>query len=144
MSMHPNSNPFLDMSQLAERLKLLRSQRNITQVRLAQLIGVSPRVYNRWETGDAVPHFDTVVKIAEALDVSLDELAGRKEASDKATLRNPELHQLYQRVDELPDEEQQALLVVMDGLVKRTQIAKMQAVRTKSKRKPAAPRSLKA
>ena len=132
------------MSQLAERLKLLRSQRNITQVRLAQLIEVSPRVYNRWETGDAVPHFDTVVKIAEALDVSLDELAGRKEASAKATLRNPELHQLYQRVDELPDEEQQALLVVMDGLVKRTQIAKMQTVRTKPKRKPAAPRALKA
>jgi transcriptional regulator with XRE-family HTH domain len=126
---------FLDMADFAEHLRALRSQRQITQIRLATLLGVSPRVYNRWETGDAVPHFDTVVKIAEALAVSLDELAGRTAASDKLTLRNPELHQLYRQVDDLTDEDQQALLVVMDGLVKRTQIAKMLPLRPKPARK---------
>lgn len=131
---------FLDMADFAEQLRTMRSQRQITQIRLAKLLGVSPRVYNRWETGDAVPHFDTVIKIAEALAVSLDELAGRTISSDKLTLRNPELHQLYRQVDDLPDEDQQALLVVMDGLVKRTQIAKMQAVRPKPTRKTAATR----
>lgn len=134
----PLTHACLDMADFAERLKRLRSQRNITQVRLAHLLGISPRVYNRWENGDAVPHFDTVVKIAQALDVSLDEFAGRAEPSTTASLRNPELHQLYQRMDELPDEDQQALLVVMDGLVKRTQIAKMQTIRTKPARKRAA------
>ena len=120
----------LDMANFAERLRLLRSQRNLTQTRLAQLLDVSPRVYNRWETGDASPHFDTVVKIAEALGVSLDELAGRTEVGTHAAVRNPQLHSLYEKVDELPDEDQQALIVVMDGLVKRTQIAKMQPVRS--------------
>ena len=41
----------------------------------------TPRVYNRWEKGGNVPHFDTIVKLADILQVSLDELAGRKELS---------------------------------------------------------------
>jgi len=125
MTANPNLLAVLDMTNFAERLRQLRSERNITQVRLAQVLGVSPRVYNRWENGDAAPHFDTVVKIADALQVSLDELAGRKEISSDVVLRNPELHELVQQVDQLPDSDQQALIAVMDGLVKRTQIAKM-------------------
>ncbi len=117
--------PVLDMALFPERLRQLRSERNITQARLAQLLNISARVYNRWETGDAAPHFDTVVRIADALQVSLDELAGRKELTSDIVLRNPELHELVQQVDQLPDGDQQALIAVMDGLVKRTQIAKM-------------------
>jgi len=126
----------LDMANFAERLRTLRSQRNINQARFAELLGVSPRVYNRWETGDAVPHFDTVVKIAEALDVSLDELAGRTETSDKQQLRNPELHQLYQQVDELPDEDQQALMVVIDRLVTSSRVSRAVGAAAKPRRRP--------
>jgi transcriptional regulator with XRE-family HTH domain len=59
-----------------------------------------PCVYNRWETGAATPQFDTLVQIADTLKVSLDELAGRKEPSDKAIIHDPKLHGCYQRVDE--------------------------------------------
>jgi len=127
----------LDMANFAERLRTLRSRRNINQARFADLLGISPRVYNRWETGDAVPHFDTVVKIAEALDVSLDELAGRIDATDKQQLRNPELHQLYQQVDELPDEDQQALMVVIDRLVTSSRVSRAVGTHPKLRRRPA-------
>lgn len=126
----------LDMANFAERLRTLRSQRNINQARFAELLGVSPRVYNRWETGDAVPHFDTVVRIAEALDVSLDELAGRTEHSEKQQLRNPELHQLYQQVDELPDEDQQALILVIDRLVTSSRVSRAVGTTSKTRRRP--------
>lgn len=137
MTATPTHFAVLDMANFAERLRLLRSERKITQTRLAQLLDVSPRVYNRWETGDAVPHFDTVVKIADALQVSLDELAGREETTSEALLRNPELHELVQQVDQLPDSDQQALIAVMDGLVKRTQIAKMKIPGQRGKRRAA-------
>ena len=84
----------LDMSVFAERLRLLRQARNVTQARLAELLGVSPRVYNRWEKGGNVPHFDTIVKIADILQVTLDELAGRQEPSQELKIRNHELRQL--------------------------------------------------
>ena len=46
------------------RPRQFRMARKITQTRVAELLTVSPRVYTRWENGDAVPRFATVVKIA--------------------------------------------------------------------------------
>jgi transcriptional regulator with XRE-family HTH domain len=115
----------LDMSAFAERLKLLRQSRNITQARLAKLLEIDPRAYSRWERGDNLPHLDTLVKIADVLQVTLDELVGRKEPSAEVKIRNHALQQLCQLADELPDADQQALIQVMDGLVKKTQLNKM-------------------
>ncbi len=115
----------LDMSVFAEHLRLLRQARNITQARLAELLEVSPRVYNRWEKGGNVPHFDTIVKIADILQVALDELAGRQEPSQDLKIRNYELRQLCQQCDALPDGDQQALIVMMDSLVKKSDMTKV-------------------
>lgn len=113
------------MEKFAERLKQLRSARKMTQTRLAQLLEVSPRVYNRWENGIATPHLDTVVRIADILNVTLDELAGRKDGNGEANIHNPELHRLYKKVDQLSDEDQKALLVVLDSLVKRSRMRRV-------------------
>ena len=113
------------MSVFAERLRLLRQARNITQARLAELLEVSPRVYNRWEKGGNVPHFDTIVKIADILQVALDELAGRQKPSQELKIRNHQLRQLCQQCDTLPDTDQQALIVMMDSLVKKSDVTKV-------------------
>ena len=115
----------IDMSVFSERLKLLRSARNITQARLAELLAVDPRVYNRWERGTAMPQFDTVVKIADILQISLDELAGRTETTSEPKIHNYELLNLYHQVDDLPDGEQQALVLVIDSFIKKTQMTKV-------------------
>lgn len=115
----------LDMAVFAERLRLLRQARNITQARLAELVGVSARVYNRWEKGGNIPHFETIVRLADILQVSLDELAGRTEPSAELKIRNYELRQLCQQCDELPDEDQQALILLMDSLVKKSNMTKV-------------------
>jgi transcriptional regulator with XRE-family HTH domain len=107
------------MENFTQRLKTLREQRKLTQTRLAELLEISPRVYNRWEKGAATPHFDTMIRIADLLDVSLDELAGRTEAPSEPRIRNLKLHTLYQELDQLPDEDQQAVIVLLDSLVKR-------------------------
>ncbi len=93
------------------------------------MLTVSPRVYTRWENGDAVPLFATVVKIADILDVSLDELAGRTETNDQTAIHNPELHRLYQKVDQLSDEDQKALVILLDSLVKRSRVDQVMAER---------------
>lgn len=120
---------FFFMANFAQRLKELRTTRNLTQTRLAELLNVKPRVYSRWETGDAVPHFDTIVRLADILGVTLDEMAGRTDALTQATIRNPELNRLYRKVDQLSDEDQKALLVVLDSLVKRSRVDQVMAER---------------
>ena len=119
--------PDCDMTDFHQRLRQLRTARKITQTRVAELLGVSPRVYTRWENGDATPLFATVVKIADILDVSLDELAGRKGANGDARIHNPELHRLYEKVDQLSDEDQKALVIVLASLVKRSKVSRVMA-----------------
>jgi transcriptional regulator with XRE-family HTH domain len=116
-----------NMTDLHQRLRELRTARKLTQTRVAELLGVSPRVYTRWENGDATPLFGTVVKLADILGVTLDELAGRKDVSSEMVIRNPELNRLCRKVDQLSDEDQKALLVVLDSLVKRSRVTQVMA-----------------
>jgi transcriptional regulator with XRE-family HTH domain len=115
----------LDMSVFAERLKLLRKARNMTQSRLSQLLVIDPRAYSRWERGDNIPHLETLIKIADVLQVTLDELVGRSKLASDIKIRNHELNQLCQQADDLSDADQQALIQVLDGLVKKAQFNKM-------------------
>lgn len=118
------------MSEFAQRLRLLREARQLTQVRLAELIEVDPRAYNRWERGTIAPQLDTLIKIADVLQVSLDELVGRTPASSEARIRNHELNALWQQADMLPDEEQRALILVIDSFVKKALVEKAMGKRS--------------
>lgn len=114
----------LDMSEFAQRLRLLRESRQLTQVRLAELIEVDARAYNRWERGTIAPQLDTLIKIADVLQVPLDELVGRTALSSEARIRNHSLNALWQQADTLPDQEQQALILVIDSFVKKSMVEK--------------------
>ena len=59
------------------------------------------------------------------MDVTLDELAGRKDIDDDAKIHNPELHRLYSKVDQLSDEDQKALVILLDSLVKRSRMSQV-------------------
>ena len=78
--------------------------------------------------GAAVPRLDTLVRIADILDVTLDVLVGREEPEeDLLKIRNPELHSLYRQIDGLSDDDQRALVVLIDSLLKRSQFQRMMA-----------------
>ncbi len=125
MRSDPRFFGLLDMALFAERLRQLRTERKLTQGRMAEILGVSLRMYCRWEAAEAMPYTDTLVKIANALQVSADELLGREAASSERKIHNLELHQLYQQVDQLNDEDQQALIILLDSLVKRSKVRRV-------------------
>ena len=118
-----------DMSEFAQRLRLLRESRQLTQVRLAELIEVDARAYNRWERGTIAPQLDTLIRIADVLQVPLDELVGRKPVSGEVRIRNHSLNALWQQADTLPDQEQQALILVIDSFVKKAIVEKAVGMR---------------
>jgi transcriptional regulator with XRE-family HTH domain len=63
---------------MAERLKRLREAAGLSQPALAVKAKVSVWLVRRWEQTGRTPLFGAVVKVADALNVSLDELAGRE------------------------------------------------------------------
>jgi transcriptional regulator with XRE-family HTH domain len=113
-----------DMEQFAARLRQAREARQMTQTRLAELLEVDRRVYNRWERGASLPQLDAVVRIAQVLQSSVDALVGL-EPLTAPRIHNPRLHALYEQMDSLSDEDQQALIVLMDSLVKRSQMTRL-------------------
>ena len=64
------------MVYIGERLRKARTRRLWTQEELAQKAGVSPSTIVNIERDQAEPHFRTIRKLAEALDVDPSELLG--------------------------------------------------------------------
>lgn len=62
---------------LNERLKKLRAEKNVTQQKVADALGVTVGNVQKFEYGTARPKLDNVIKIADFFDVSLDYLVGR-------------------------------------------------------------------
>ena len=76
--------------EFSERLKKLRKDTGLTQVDVANKLGISQPAYASWERGIKKPTQDNLVKIAQILNVSVDFLVGNsQETSDE--LNNIEL-----------------------------------------------------
>lgn len=65
---------------LGYRIKNRREAIKMTQVALAEAVGISGALVTYYEQGLKVPSAATLCKIADALDCSTDFLLGRKEA----------------------------------------------------------------
>ena len=57
-------------------IKQLREQRGMTQEELANRLGVKYPAVSKWERGMAYPSMNTVIKMADLFQVSLDVVLG--------------------------------------------------------------------
>ncbi len=62
-----------------KRLREVRLARHVTQQKLADTVGIALRSYQCYEQGTREPPLDMLLKLADALDVSVDYLMGRSE-----------------------------------------------------------------
>lgn len=65
--------------EFSERLKKLRKDTGLTQVDVAEKLGISQQAYASWERGMKKPTQDNLVKIAQILNVSVDYLVGNSQ-----------------------------------------------------------------
>lgn len=64
------------------RLKELRKTKRLTQVQLAEQLGLTERQYQRLEASDSKPMYDNLIALADYFNVSLDFLTGRSDCPD--------------------------------------------------------------
>ena len=62
------------MEQIGKRLRALREGVRLTQVNMAEILGVQQSRINRYETGQSTPSPEVFVKYADYFDVSMDYL----------------------------------------------------------------------
>lgn len=61
---------------VADRIKSLREQKNMTQADLAKQLGITRSSVNAWEMGISVPSTQYIVELSEIFSVSTDYLLG--------------------------------------------------------------------
>ncbi len=70
------------MGDVMNRLKELRKERGYTQIKMQMLTGIDQSDYSKIETGKRYYSFEQCLKIATALDTSMDYLAGLTDCKD--------------------------------------------------------------
>jgi len=67
----------------SDRLKTLRQERKVSQKDLSDLIGVTPRAWRFYESGDREPNITSLIALADFFDVSIDYLVGRSDTPNR-------------------------------------------------------------
>jgi transcriptional regulator with XRE-family HTH domain len=104
------------------RLAALRKARGLTQVQLAEVANTTQRSISYYENDDGVPPASIVVVLAQALQVSADELLGLKpppRVALAASDDDPETRRLWKRfqaVAQLPEKDRRAVIRLIDSL----------------------------
>ena len=62
------------MNEFSEFLYTLRKEKGLTQVQLADMLGVTNKAVSKWETSEAMPETAQLVPLAQILGVTVDEL----------------------------------------------------------------------
>jgi putative transcriptional regulator len=69
----------------SENLKTLRKQKGFSQEELAARLNVVRQTISKWEKDLSVPDADTLIRLAEILEVSVSELLGTKIENENVT-----------------------------------------------------------
>lgn len=64
----------MDNYKFGNALCSLREKHNLTQRELAKILDVSDKAVSKWENGQAIPRMETLEKIAETFDTTVEEL----------------------------------------------------------------------
>lgn len=103
---------------LGERIARLRKESHITQVQLAETLGVAQSTINAYEAGQRRVPVSALPILAKALGVSLDELLG-EETSAAARKRGPapKLQQHMERISRLSKPQQRFVIQVIESVL---------------------------
>lgn len=120
MEKRKRSSPKMMSKAFSARLKKLRGEKGLTQRELARLVGCETVLISRYERGEGLPKFDTLVTLAEVLRISTDELTLGRSPSDppkEPPIQNVLLLERFRDLETLPKEDQAVALRLLDALI---------------------------
>ena len=109
---------------IADNIKKIRSDYNLTQQQLGAIAGVSDKAVSKWEIGLAEPRMGAVQRIADALKIPkskiIDEydeyLSERDELLEKAFSDRPDLRLLFSAARDASPEDIQTAIKIISAL----------------------------
>lgn len=100
---------------LGEKITKLRKEKKLSQIDIANAIGVSRDAISKYERGDIVPSVDNAKKMANVLGVSLDYLVSEEEQQEAIDNR---MVKRIKELQKLSEADQLSILSVIDAFVR--------------------------
>ena len=72
----------MNMQAIGKKISALRKERDMTQVELADRLGVTYQAVSSWERGNSMPDIAKLPDISQVLSVSIDDLLGNAKATE--------------------------------------------------------------
>jgi transcriptional regulator with XRE-family HTH domain len=114
---HPLKSDTKTLKEFGARLRAIRTDRGLTQVELAEQVGVIQVIISDYERGVLRPYHDMIARFARTLKVSADELLGLKPFKGNGDA-NIKLMRRLKQIEALPDAQQKVLLKTIDTFIK--------------------------
>jgi len=102
---------------LGERITHLRKARGITQVQLAETLGVSQQTVQAYEVGRRRIQVSTLPVVAKLFGVSLEELFGEADRSNRKRGPASRLQQQIEAISQLPKTQQRFVTQMLDTVL---------------------------
>ena len=107
------------MLELAKRVEAFRKQSGITQMDMAERLGIAQTMVSRIERGEVRLHGELIIRFVKIFGISSDELLGIKTKSDAEIMVPRRWVKRMGRIDELPKRDQDALARIIDAFLER-------------------------
>jgi transcriptional regulator with XRE-family HTH domain len=105
-----------------EKLKELRSEKNWKQETIAKEIGADNRQISLYENNKITPSIETIIKFAQAYNVSIDYLLIEDYPRRPLYFKDNSIIDKLQIMDMLTDKEKDSILNIMQGLAFKNKI----------------------
>jgi transcriptional regulator with XRE-family HTH domain len=109
----------VDEQTIARRLRELRKHRGLTQVELAEKVGIDQTLLSTYERGTVRIHGAMVAALAKALRTTTDELLGLKEPKENGLIKDRRFLRRLEQIERLPRRKKDALLTTIDAFLKQ-------------------------
>jgi transcriptional regulator with XRE-family HTH domain len=100
-----------------QRLYALREQAGLSQQQLADRLGFTQRAYAHWERNRVALRAEQLLKLAEALNVSTDDLVGSNGKKKRGTGPTGKMRQLFEAASRLPRSQQQKITALLEAFI---------------------------
>ncbi|HMZ35849.1 MAG TPA: helix-turn-helix transcriptional regulator [Leptospiraceae bacterium] len=102
---------------LAENVKRLRTKDGISQTELAKKVGIHLTHMNRIEKGKYLPSLDTVARLADVFETSIDALVNGPNKNGEVRLEDQSFAERIKLLNDLEPKEKEAFNLFLDTMV---------------------------
>jgi transcriptional regulator with XRE-family HTH domain len=107
----------------SKRLRELRKQQGLTQTELGNLVDLHYTLVGRYESGSSMPSAETLISLAEILNVSIDYLLiGNTVDVATSNLKDKDLLKMFKETEKLNNKDKELVKQILDSFLTKKKL----------------------